>query len=121
MAKTRREARLSRHQRVRKTVIGSAARPRLAVFRSNVHIYAQIIDDATGHTLAAAGTIEPSVRESLNGKGSNMDAAKAVGTLVAERAKEKGVQSVVFDRSGYLYHGRVAALAQAARDAGLEF
>jgi large subunit ribosomal protein L18 len=91
------------------------------VFRSNIHIYAQVIDDTSGHTLVSAGTVEPGLRESLKGKGADVAAAKAVGALVAERAKEKGVQSVVFDRSGYLYHGRVAALADAAREAGLEF
>jgi large subunit ribosomal protein L18 len=121
MAKTRRESRLSRHQRVRKTVTGTSERPRLAVFRSNLHIYAQVIDDTKGHTLAAAGTVEPELKGRVEGKGSNVDAAKAVGQAVAERAREKGVQSVVFDRSGYLYHGRVAALADAAREAGLKF
>jgi len=121
MAKTRREARISRHQRVRKNVTGTAERPRLAVFRSNLHIYAQVIDDTQGHTLAAAGTVEPDLRARVDGKGNNVDAAKAVGAALAERAKEKGIESVVFDRSGYLYHGRVAALADAAREAGLKF
>lgn len=120
MATTRREARLSRQQRVRKTVSGTAQRPRLAVFRSNLHIYAQVIDDTQGRTLAAAGTVEKDLRGSLKG-GNDVEAAKAVGALVAQRAKEQGVTSVVFDRSGYLYHGRVAALADAAREAGLEF
>lgn len=120
MANTRREARLSRKKRVRKTVSGTASRPRLAVFRSNLHIYAQVVDDTQGRTLASAGTVEKELRGSLKG-GSNVDAAKAVGALVAQRAKELGVTSVVFDRSGYLYHGRVAALADAAREAGLEF
>ena len=97
---------------------GTAERPRLAVFRSNRHIVAQVIDDSIGHTIAAASTVEPSIRGGATG---NVDAAKAVGTLVAERAKDKGITSVVFDRGGSTYHGRVAALADAARAAGLEF
>lgn len=119
MAKTRREARALRHYRVRKSVAGTAAKPRLCVFRSNVHIYAQLIDDSTGKTLAAAGTVEPALREELKGNGGNVEAAKKVGALVAQRAVEKGITVAVFDRAGYLYHGRVAALANAAREAGL--
>jgi large subunit ribosomal protein L18 len=119
MAKTRREARALRHHRVRKTVVGTAAKPRLCVFRSNVHIYAQIIDDATGTILVAAGSVEPGLRDELKGNGGNVEAAKKVGALVAQRAVEKGITVAVFDRAGYLYHGRVAALANAAREAGL--
>ena len=113
-----RKARIRRHRRVRKKVQGTPARPRLAVFRSNRHIYAQIIDDRAGRTLAAASTLDASIRDGATG---NAEAAAAVGRLVAERAKAAGVESVVFDRGGFLYHGRVAALADAARDAGLEF
>jgi large subunit ribosomal protein L18 len=113
----KREARLRRHRRVRKKVRGTAERPRLAVFRSNKHISAQVIDDTTGRTPAAASTIEPDLRSGATG---NTDAATAVGRLLAERAKAAGVTRVVFDRGGFLYHGRVAAVADAARDAGLE-
>ncbi len=108
-----------RHRRVRKKVRGTAERPRLAVFRSNNHIYAQVIDDVAGRTLAAASTSDESIK-GAGGTG-NIDAATRVGTLVAERAKAAGVEKVVFDRGGFLYHGRVAALADAARSAGLEF
>ena len=111
-------SRRRRHQRVRKKVTGTSARPRLAVFRSNKHITAQVIDDVAGRTLAAASTIESDLR---GGATSNRGAATAVGRLVAERAKAAGVERVVFDRGGFLYHGRVAALADAAREAGLEF
>jgi large subunit ribosomal protein L18 len=117
-AKTRREARLRRHRRVRKKVLGTAARPRLAVFRSNKHISAQVIDDVSGRTLASASTVEAALRDQVSG---NAAGATQVGRLVAERAKAAGVEQVVFDRGGYLYHGRVAALADAAREAGLEF
>ena len=116
-AKQKREARIRRHRRVRKKVRGTAERPRLAVFRSNKHITAQVIDDRAGHTLAAASTLEAEV----TGHGGNVDAATRVGELVAERAKAAGITSVVFDRGGNLYHGRIAALADAARKAGLEF
>jgi len=116
-AKDKRNARLRRHARVRKHVRGTAERPRLAVFRSNRHITAQVIDDRAGVTLAAASTYEGSLRSAGTG---NVDAATAVGKLVAERAKDAGVTKVVFDRGGNLYHGRVAALADAAREAGLE-
>jgi large subunit ribosomal protein L18 len=116
-AKHKRTARIRRHRRVRKKVRGTEARPRLAVHRSNRHITAQVIDDANGRTLAAASTLEADLRGDTT---SNKDAAKKVGTLVAERAKAAGVSRVVFDRGGNLYHGRVAAVADAAREAGLE-
>jgi large subunit ribosomal protein L18 len=114
-----RNARIRRHSRVRKKVRGSAERPRLAVFRSNKHITAQVIDDTTGRTIAAASTNAADLR-AAGGTG-NRDAATTVGRLVAERALAAGVTKVVFDRGGFLYHGRVAAVADAARDAGLEF
>ena len=117
-AKKKHEARLRRHRRVRKKVRGTAERPRLAVFRSNKHIYAQVIDDIAGVTIAAASTADASITDAAKG---NVEAAKKVGALVAERAKAAGVEKVVFDRGGFLYHGRVAALADAAREAGLEF
>src|SRR3954454_19913636 len=115
--KDKQTARARRHHRVRKTVMGTAERPRLAVFRSNKHITAQVIDDRSGRTLAAASTTEPDLRTGATG---NKDAATKVGQLVAERAKAAGVTKVVFDRGGNLYHGRVAAVADAAREAGLE-
>ena len=118
MAKQKREARIRRHRRVRKKVQGTADRPRLAVHRSNKHISAQIIDDRSGRTLAAASSLEADVR-GAGGTG-NVAAATAVGRLVAERAKDAGVTAVVFDRGGFRYHGRVAAVAEAARAAGLE-
>ena len=117
-AKSKRDARIRRHRRVRKNLRGSAERPRLAVFRSNKHISAQVIDDRAGRTLAAASTYEPALR---GGSTSNKEAAAEVGRLVAERAKAAGIERVVFDRGGFLYHGRVAAVAEAARTAGLEF
>ena len=117
--KDKQEARLRRHFRVRKKVAGTAERPRLAVFRSNKHISAQVIDDRSGRTLAAASTVEKDLRDA--GGTGNKAAATAVGKLVAERAKAAGVTSVVFDRGGFQYHGRVAAVAEAAREAGLEF
>ena len=112
------EARRRRHRRVRKKIRGTAERPRLAVFRSNRHISAQVIDDVSGRTLAAASTVEATVGADSTG---NIAAATEVGRLVAERAKSAGVDKVVFDRGGFLYHGRVAAVADAAREAGLEF
>jgi large subunit ribosomal protein L18 len=116
-AKHKRIARIRRHTRVRKKVRGTEARPRLAVYRSNKHIAAQVIDDGSGRTLASASTLEGDLR----GAGtSNKDAAKKVGELVAARAKAAGVTKVVFERGGNLYHGRVAAVADAAREAGLE-
>ena len=114
------EARQVRHDRVRRKVIGTTARPRLNVFRSNGHIYAQIIVDETGNTLVAASSLDPELKAQLK-SGGNAEAAKAVGTAIAKRALEKGVGQVVFDRGGYLYHGRIAALAEAAREAGLKF
>jgi large subunit ribosomal protein L18 len=114
--KTRSELRIVRHKRVRKTVTGTAERPRLAVFRSLKHIYAQVIDDTTGTTLAAAGSNE----KDLSAKG-NVDGAKEIGKVLAERAKAAGITSVVFDRGGFRYHGRVASLAEGAREGGLEF
>lgn len=119
--KTTRKAQLHRrHRRLRKKVSGTATRPRLAVFRSNNHIYAQLIDDVQQHTLAAASSLDPELKTNLS-SGSNCDASTSVGTLIAERAKAKGIQHVVFDRGGNLYHGRVKALAEAAREAGLDF
>jgi large subunit ribosomal protein L18 len=112
------DPRVRRHRRVRKKVRGTAERPRLAVFRSNNHIYAQVIDDVAGRTLAAASTADASIKGGGTG---NVDAATKVGSLVAERAKAAGVEQVVFDRGGFRYHGRVAALADAARAGGLEF
>lgn len=114
---SRSDIRLRIHKRIRNRVSGTQERPRLAVFRSVNHIYAQVIDDGQGHTLAAAGSTE----KDLRGKGSNIEGAKLIGKAVAERAKEKGISRVVFDRGGYQYHGRVKALADAARQAGLEF
>jgi large subunit ribosomal protein L18 len=117
--KDKQTARARRHHRVRKKVSGTAARPRLAVFRSNKHISAQVIDDRAGRTLASASTVEKSLRDV--GRTSNKTAAATVGQLVATRAREAGVTRVVFDRGGFLFHGRVAAVADAAREAGLEF
>ena len=106
-----------RHMRVRNKISGTAERPRLNVYRSNSHIYAQIIDDVNQVTLVSASTLD----KEFNGNGGNKEAARFVGELVAKRALEKGITSVVFDRGGYLYHGRVKALAEAAREAGLKF
>ena len=117
-AKKRRDARIRRHHRVRKTMRGTAERPRVAVFRSNRHISAQVIDDIAGVTLAAVSTTESALRGPVN---SNIDAASKAGALLAERATAAGVEEVVFDRGGFLFHGRVKALAEAAREAGLEF
>jgi large subunit ribosomal protein L18 len=114
-----RARRLLRHRRVRGKVSGTPQRPRLAVFRSLQHIYAQVIDDEAGHTLAAASTVEPDLRS--QGQGTKTERARLIGRTVAERARAKGVEAVVFDRGGFLYHGRVAALADAAREAGLKF
>jgi large subunit ribosomal protein L18 len=105
------------HKRIRRKLSGTAERPRLAVFRSVAHIYAQVIDDAAGATVVSASSVDKAAKTN----GGNVAAAKAIGKLVAERAKEKGIKSVVFDRGGYQYHGRVKALADAAREAGLEF
>jgi large subunit ribosomal protein L18 len=114
------EVRLRIHERIRKRLSGSPVRPRLAVFRSNKHIYAQIIDDSKGATVTAASTLDVDAKKDVK-HGGNIAAAKAVGKLVAERAKAKGIENVLFDRGGYLYHGRVKALAEAAREAGLKF
>lgn len=119
MSQQRREYRLRRHNRVRKKIHGTAERPRLALYRSNKHLMLQVIDDDRGVTLASASTNEASVRG--QGSGATVEAAKRLGALVAERAKAAGIDKVVFDRGGYLYHGRVAAVADAAREAGLEF
>jgi len=118
----RRTARDRRHKRVRKHVNGTAARPRLAVFRSLRHVTVQLVDDSTGHTLASASTTEPSLRKSLGKTGPcTTQGAAAVGKTLAERARQAGIDSAVFDRGGYLYHGRVRALADAAREGGLKF
>jgi large subunit ribosomal protein L18 len=114
------EVRQRRHLRVRKHIIGTSARPRLNVFRSASNIYAQIIDDSVGNTLVAASSLDKAVKEKIE-FGGNIDAAAEVGKLVAERALANGIKTVVFDRGGYPYHGRVKALAEAAREAGLEF
>ena len=118
-AQKRHELRIRRHRRVRKKVHGTATRPRLAIYRSNKHLTAQVIDDDAGRTLAYASTLEADFRKQQSG--GNVAAATAVGALVAERAKQAGISAVVFDRGGFLYHGRVAAIAEAARAAGLEF
>lgn len=114
-------ARGRRQRRVRAKVSGVAERPRLNVFRSNQHIYAQVIDDLSHRTLTAASTLDPVVKEQLDAGQPKKDQASTVGRILAERAKEKGINSVVFDRGGYQYHGRVRALAEAAREAGLKF
>jgi large subunit ribosomal protein L18 len=115
-----RTARQRRHRRIRVSLTGTQQRPRLNVFRSLQHIYVQVIDDTSGTTLAAASTNEPDVRTSLTGS-NKTERARAVGKTIAERARQRGISAVVFDRGGYLYHGRVKALADAAREAGLEF
>jgi large subunit ribosomal protein L18 len=117
---TSREARIRRHLRIRKRVVGRTDRPRLAVYRSLVHIYAQVVDDAVGRTLASASTLEAELRGQLEGK-KKLEQAQLVGRLVGERAVAAGVKQVVFDRGGNLFHGRVKALADSAREAGLEF
>ena len=117
---SRQEVRVKKHKRLRNRFSGTAERPRLAVFRSNNHMYAQIIDDTVGNTLVSASTLEKSVKAELE-KTNNVDAAAYLGTVIAKRAIEKGIKTVVFDRGGYIYQGKVAALADAAREAGLEF
>ncbi len=112
--------RVKKHKRIRNRFSGTAQRPRLAVFRSNNHMYAQIIDDTVGKTLVAASTLEKDVKAELE-KTNNVDAAAYVGKVIAKRALEKGITTVVYDRGGYIYHGKVAALAEAAREAGLVF
>jgi large subunit ribosomal protein L18 len=118
--KAKQAALARRHRRVRGKVSGTAERPRLAVHRTNAHIYAQVIDDRSGRTLASASSVDPEIKGSLK-SGSNIDAAKVVGEVVGRRAAEAGVTEVVFDRGGRLYHGRVKALADGARSAGLTF
>ena len=117
---SRSEVRIKKHMRVRNRLAGTTERPRLAVFRSNNHMYAQIIDDSVGNTIVAASTVEKSIKEALE-QTDNVDAAAYVGKVVAERALEKGIKTVVFDRGGFIYQGKVQALADAAREAGLEF
>ena len=116
----RKSARVRRHKRVRKKTSGIPERPRLSVFKSLKHIYVQIIDDQNGITLIAASTLSPDVRDKITG-GNNIETAKVLGAEIARRAVEKNITKVVFDRGGYLYHGKVKALAEAAREAGLEF
>ncbi|MDJ0631930.1 MAG: 50S ribosomal protein L18 [Xenococcaceae cyanobacterium MO_188.B29] len=120
MKLSRRESVQRRHRRIRKKVNGTPERPRLSIFRSNNHIYAQVIDDVAQNTIAAASTLEASLRSELSSK-ATCEASAAVGKLVAQRAMEKGIAKVVFDRGGNLYHGRIKALADAAREAGLDF
>ncbi|WP_219834321.1 50S ribosomal protein L18 [Paenibacillus sp. R14(2021)] len=114
------KARHKRHLRVRKKINGTTQRPRLSVFRSSKHIYAQLIDDVLGVTVASASTVDKEVAEQFS-NGGNIEAARKIGEVIAARAKAKGVDKIVFDRGGYLYHGRIQALADAAREAGLEF
>ena len=117
---SRTEVRLQKHRRMRSRISGTAERPRLAVFRSNNHMYAQIIDDTVGKTLVSASTLQKEVKAELE-KTNNVEAAAHLGTVIAKRALEKGIDTVVFDRGGYIYHGKVKALADAAREAGLKF
>ena len=118
--KTKEEIRTRLHSRIRKKVAGTPQRPRLAVFRSQSHIYAQVIDDGTGRTVCSASSLDEALKKDAK-RGANVASAKAVGTLIATRAKEKGVEAVVFDRGGFQYHGRIKALADAAREGGLKF
>ena len=118
--KSRSEVRIKKHKRLRNRFAGTAERPRLAVFRSNNHIYAQIIDDSIGHTLAAAYTVEKEIKAGLE-KTDDVAAASAVGTAIAKKALDKGINEVVFDRGGFIYQGKIQALAEAAREAGLKF
>lgn len=120
MKDSRKSATQRRHRRLRRHLSGTSARPRLAVFRSNTHIYAQVIDDVAQHTLVAASTLDPDLKQALSTT-ATCDASAEVGKLVAQRAIAKGIEQVVFDRGGKLYHGRVKALADAAREAGLNF
>ncbi len=117
---SRKEVRAKKHMRIRNRLSGTAQRPRLAVFRSNNHMYAQIIDDTVGNTLVSASTLEKEVQSELK-QTNNVEAAAYLGTVIGKRAVEKGIKQVVFDRGGFIYHGKVAALADAAREAGLEF
>ena len=118
--KTKEEIRSRIHRRIRKKISGTPERPRLAVFRSQAHIYAQVIDDGTGRTVCSASSLDETLKMDAK-RGANVAAAKAVGSLIATRAKEKGVLAVVFDRGGFQYHGRIKALADAAREGGLKF
>jgi len=120
-AKEKRLARLRRKRRIRKKIFGTSVKPRLSVFRSLKHMYAQVIDDTQGITLVAASTLDPELRDKLKEVKGKIAAAQLVGELVARRALERGIKKVVFDRNGFLYHGRVKAVADAAREAGLEF
>jgi large subunit ribosomal protein L18 len=120
LLKKKRQGRIRRHQRLRFRVIGTMERPRLNVFRSLTGIYAQVIDDVSGRTLVSASTVDKEIAPQLEGK-TKVEAAKIVGQMVAQRAKQAGIEKVVFDRGGYQYHGRVAALAQGAREGGLDF
>ena len=117
---SRAEVRMNKHRKIRNRFSGTAERPRLAVFRSNNHMYAQIIDDTVGNTLVAASTLEKDVKAELE-KTNNVDAAAYLGTVIAKKALEKGISTVVFDRGGFIYQGKIKALADAAREAGLEF
>lgn len=117
---SRTKVRVKKHRRLRNNLIGTSERPRLVVFRSDKHMYAQVIDDLTGHTLAAASTVEKDIKSNLE-KTNNVAAASLVGETVAKRAVEKGVKEVIFDRGGYIYQGKVKALADSAREAGLKF
>ena len=117
---SRQKIRVKKHRRMRNHLSGTTQKPRLAVFRSNNHMYAQIIDDTVGNTLVAASTVEKDVKAQLE-KTNNVDAAAYLGTVIAKRAIEKGIKTVVFDRGGFIYQGKIAALADAAREAGLEF
>ena len=117
---SRQKVRVKKHSRLRNRLNGTADKPRLAVFRSNNHMYAQIIDDTVGNTLVAASTLEKEVKAELE-KTNNVEAAKYLGTVIGKRAIEKGIKAVVFDRGGYIYHGKIKALAEAAREAGLVF
>ena len=117
---SRQKVRVKKHRRMRNHLSGTAQKPRLAVFRSNNHMYAQIIDDTVGNTLVAASTLEKEIKAELE-KTNNVDAAAYLGTVIAKRAVEKGIKAVVFDRGGFIYQGKIAALADAAREAGLEF
>ena len=116
----KRKARIKRKKRIRKRVFGTTDRPRLSVFRSKRHIYAQLIDDSSGHTMAAASSVEKIVKDNPENE-NNISAATRIGQLIAERAIEKGVKKIVFDRNGFLYHGRIKAVSDGAREAGLEF
>ena len=118
--KSRQEVRVEKHRRIRSRLSGTADRPRLAVFRSNDHMYAQIIDDTVGNTIVAASTLDKDIKAELT-KTNNVEAAAYLGTVIAKKALDKGIKEVVFDRGGYIYQGKVAALAEAAREAGLEF